>query len=169
MSQNSSGSSSGRFFGKYRGKVSDNKDPLMQGRIRAKVPAVFGDNETGWALPSAPYGGSGVGIFFIPPVDANVWIEFEEGNSEVPIWSGCFWGIGEAPKIPAIPDIKVIKTDFATITLNDLPGAGGVTIETTNGLKIVMNITGIELNNAAAKIKLTPASVSVNDGALDII
>ena len=158
-----------RFYGKYRGKVTDNKDPVMQGRIRAQVPAVYGDKETGWALPCAPYGGSGVGIFFIPPVGANVWIEFEEGNPDYPIWSGCFWGVGEAPKIPALPDFKVIKTDFANITINDLPGAGGITIETTTGLKIVMDITGIELSNGAASVKLTPVSVSINNGALEVV
>ena len=85
----------------------------MQGRIRAKVPAVFGEDETGWALPAAPYGGSGVGIFFVPPVDANVWIEFEGGNTDYPIWAGCFWGVGEAPVMPALPDTKIIKTDTA--------------------------------------------------------
>jgi hypothetical protein len=158
-----------RFYGKFRGKVTDNKDPLMQGRIRAKVPAVFGDEETGWALPCVPYAGSGVGFFFIPPVDANIWIEFENGNPDYPIWVGGFWGIGEAPKMPALPDFKVIKTDTATITINDLPGAGGITIETTTGLKIVMDISGIELSNGAASVKLTPAGVSINDGALEVI
>jgi hypothetical protein len=157
------------FYGKYRGTITDNKDPLMQGRIRAKVPSIFGDQETGWALPCSPYAGKGVGFFFVPPVGANVWIEFEEGNTDNPIWAGCFWGVGEAPKMPALPDFKVIKTDFANITINDLSGAGGVTIETTNGLKIVMNMTGIELSNGAAKVKLTPASVSVNDGALEVV
>lgn len=157
------------FYGKYRGTITDNKDPLMQGRIRAKVPSIFGDQETGWALPCSPYAGKGVGFFFVPPVGANVWIEFEEGNTDNPIWTGCFWGVGDAPKMPALPDFKVIKTDFATITINDLPGAGGVMIETTNGLKIVMNVTGIELSNGAAKVKLTPASVSVNDGALEVV
>src|SRR5215210_8881264 len=146
------------YFGKYRGQVVDNRDPEMRGKIRAKVPALFGENEIAWALPSSPYAGNGVGFFFIPPVDANVWIEFEEGNLESPIWSGCFWKIGEAPKMPAIPETKLLKTDFATITVNDLPGGGGVTIETKNGLKVVMDMTGIELNNGAAKIKLTPAS-----------
>lgn len=161
--------SSRRFYGKYRGKVTDNKDLGNQGRIRAQVPAVYGDKETGWALPCAPYGGKGVGVFFIPPVGANVWIEFEEGNPDYPIWSGCFWGVGEAPKLPALPDFKVIKTDFANIVINDLPGAGGITIETTNGLKIVMDITGIELSNGAASVKLTPASVSINSGALEVV
>lgn len=157
------------FYGKYRGQVTDNHDPLMLGRIRATVPAVFGDEETGWALPSAPYGGNGVGIFFIPPISANVWIEFEAGNPEAPIWSGCFWGAGEAPKMPAVPEMKVIKTDFATMTLSDIPGVGEVKIETTNGLKIVMNLTGIEISNIRTKISLSPVSVSVNDGALEVI
>lgn len=106
---------------------------------------------------------------FVPPVDANVWIEFEGGNTDYPIWTGCFWGVGEAPVMPALPDTKIIKTDTATIKLDDLPGIGGITIETTSGLKIVMNVTGIELSNGAASVKLTPASVSVNNGALEVI
>lgn len=157
------------FYGKYRGKVIDNHDPMMLGRVRAKVPSVFGDQETGWALPNTPYGGNGVGIFFIPPIDANIWIEFEQGNPELPIWSGCFWEIGEPPKMPAVPEFKVIKTDIANITINDLPGAGGITIETKNGLRIVMDVSGIELSNAAASIKLSPATVSINNGALEVI
>ncbi len=162
-------SSNSVFYGKYRGQVTDNNDPLMLGRIRAKVPAIFGDNETGWALPSSPYAGKGVGFFFVPPIDANVWIEFEGGNPEQPIWSGCFWVTGETPKTPAVPNIKIIKTDMATITISDIPGAGGVTIETTTGLKIVMDATGIELSNGSASVKLTPASVSINNGALEVI
>lgn len=158
-----------KFYGKYRGKVTDNMDPLMQGRIRANVPAVFGDEDTGWALPSVPYAGNGVGFFFIPPVDANVWIEFEGGDTDSPIWTGCFWGTAEAPAMPAIPDTKIIKTDTATIKLDDLPGVGGITIETTSGLKIVMNVSGIEISNGAGNIKVTAASVSVNNGALEVI
>ncbi len=158
-----------RFYGKFRGIVTDNKDPLMLGRIRARVRAVFGEEESGWALPCSPYAGKGVGLFFVPPVNANVFIEFEEGNPDYPIWSGCFWGVGEAPKMPAIPEMKVIKTDFATITLNDVPGVGGVSIETANGLKIVMDLSGIELSNGASTVKLSPITVSINDGALTVI
>ena len=102
-----------RFYGKYRGKVTDNADPNNQGRIRATVPAVYDCKESGWALPCSPYGGKGVGFFFIPSVGANVWIEFENGDPDYPIWVGYFWGEGESPNMPALPRIKTIKTDFA--------------------------------------------------------
>jgi uncharacterized protein involved in type VI secretion and phage assembly len=158
-----------KYYGKYRGEVTDNQDPLTLGRIRAKVPAIFGGNDSGWATPCAPYAGKGVGFFFIPPVGAKVWIEFEGGDPENPIWSGGFWETGDTPKTPASPDVKVIKTDSATITLDDTAGAGSLTIETTSGLKIVMDSTGIELSNSSSKVKLTSSSVSINDGALEVV
>ena len=48
-------------------------------------------------MPCAPFAGSGVGFFALPPVGANVWVEFEGGDPDYPIWSGCFWGAGEVP------------------------------------------------------------------------
>jgi hypothetical protein len=156
------------FYGKFRGVVSENLDPLMLGRIRAKVSDVLGDDDCGWALPSVPYAGDGVGLFLIPPKDAWVWIEFEHGDPDYPIWSGCFWAEGQAPAAPAIPDMKVLKTDKATITLDDL--LGEVTIETSDGAKIVLNPLGIEIDNGqGASVKLTGPQVSVNEGALEVI
>jgi hypothetical protein len=159
------------FYGKYRGVVSDNRDPLMLGRIRAKVQDVLGDNESGWALPSLPYGGNGVGLFLIPPTNASVWIEFEHGDPDYPIWSGCFWAQGEVPATPGIAEMKVLKTDLVTITLNDLQGAGGITIESSIGIgaKISMTVQGIEISTGANSIKLTATGVSINDGALEVM
>lgn len=159
------------FYGKFRGVVSDNRDPLMLGRIRAKVQDVLGDNESGWALPALPYVGKGVGLFLIPPTSASVWIEFEHGDPDYPIWSGGFWALGEVPVTPGVAEMKVLKTDSATVTLNDLPGIGGITIETTIGLgaKIVMNVQGIEITSGLGKIKLSATGVSINDGALEVM
>lgn len=155
------------FFGKYRGIVTHNKDPLMLGRIRAKVQDVYGEQESGWALPALPYAGKGVGLFLIPPKDASVWIEFEQGNPEYPIWTGCFWGQGELPALPAIPDKKVLKTEAGTITIDDLLKA--ITIETSTGLKIALETQGITIDNGkGGKITLTGPQVSVNDGALEV-
>ena len=157
------------FYGKYRGVVTDNRDPLMLGRVRAKVSDVLGDRESGWAMPSVPYAGKGVGLFLIPPVNALVWIEFEHGHPDYPIWTGCFWATGETPATPAVAEMKVLKTDVGTITLNDLPGAGGITIETTAGMKIVINVSGIEITDGqGGSVKLTGPQVSVNNGALEV-
>ena len=158
-----------RYFGKYRGTVVNNIDPLQIGRVQVQCPAVLGDGQLSWAMPSAPYAGSSVGFFMIPPVGANIWVEFEGGNPNYPIVGGCFWGTGEVPATPAVAEMKVIKTSTATITLNDLPGANGITIETTTGMKISLTVAGIEINNGqGATVKLSGPQVSVNNGALEV-
>lgn len=158
------------FYGKYRGKVENNVDPMQLGRIQVSVPAVLGEGRMSWAMPCVPYAGSGVGFFAIPSTDANVWVEFEGGDPDYPIWSGCFWGTGEVPAQPAVAEMKVFKTDIGTITLNDLPGVGGITIETTSGMKIVISALGIEINDGqGGSIKLTGPQVSVNEGALEVV
>lgn len=157
------------FFGKYRGTVKQNLDPMQIGRVQVAVPAVLGESQLSWAMPSAPFAGPGVGFFAIPPVGANVWVEFEAGNPEKPIWSGCFWDTGDVPASPAVPQVLTIKTDSCTLTLNDLPGVGGITIELSSGMKISMTATALEITNGqGGKISMTGPKVSVNDGALDV-
>ncbi len=156
-----------QFFGKYRGKVENNADPMSMGRLQVSVPAVLGAGTSSWAMPCTPYGGSGVGWFAIPPVGANVWVEFEQGNTDYPIWSGCFWDSNGAPASPAIDKTKVLKTDTATITIDD--AAGGIKIETQTGMKIEMSASALEITNGqGATIKLSGSSVSVNNGALEV-
>jgi uncharacterized protein involved in type VI secretion and phage assembly len=157
------------FFGKYRGKVERNVDPMQIGRIQVSVPAVLGEGRTSWATPCVPYAGDGVGLFAIPPEGANIWVEFEGGDPDYPIWSGCFWGDGEVPASPAVAAIKVLKTAVGTITLDDSPGSGGITIETTNGARIALGVDGIEITNGrGATIKLSGPQISLNDGALEV-
>ncbi|MGD2157014.1 MAG: phage baseplate assembly protein V [Anaerolineales bacterium] len=157
------------FFGKYRGSVVNNVDPQQMGRVQVSVPAVLGEGRMSWAMPCTPYAGSGVGFFAIPPIGANVWVEFEGGDPDYPIWSGCFWGVGEVPALPAIAENKVLKTSTATITLNDLPGAGGITIETITGMRIAISVTGIEISNGqGASIQMTGPQISLNNGALEV-
>ena len=157
-----------KYFGKYRGKVEGNLDPMQLGRVQVSVPTVLGKGRMSWANPCAPFAGNQVGFFAIPPEGANVWVEFEEGDANRPIWSGGFWGVGEVPAMPALAEMKVIKTSTCTITLSDLPGIGGVTIETTAGMKLQISALGIELSNGAASIKLTGPLTSINQGALDV-
>ncbi len=155
-----------KYFGKYRGVVSDNNDPMKLGRIQAKVPEVLGDKESTWALPSVPYAGKNVGLFLIPPTDALVWIEFEHGDPDYPIWTGCFWD--SAGDVPASAiETKVLKTDAGSITLNDQKGSGSITID-VSGLKIVIDTQTIKLTNSSQTIELSSSSVKINDDALEV-
>ena len=162
-----------KYFGKYRGIVTDIQDPLMTGRIKARVSDVLGDQDSGWAQPCVPFGGSGMGFFALPTVGAGVWIEFEHGDPDYPIWAGAWFGSAAdlPPELLAPPYKKVmIKTEAGhSLTLDDTPGIGGITLQTANGQKVVINSIGIEIDNGqGGKIKLTGPQVSINDGALDI-
>ena len=161
------------FYGKYRGVVTDNKDPLNIGRVRAEVPDVMGEHQSGWALPCAPFGGDGMGFFALPKVGAGVWIEFEQGDPDYPIWSGCWWG--SKSEIPgewqSDSEKKVlIKTEKKLSILLDDSSTGEITIQTQNGQKIVMNPTSIKIDNGnGATIELSGPKVAVNDSALEVI
>ena len=165
---------SSTFYGKYRGTVTDNQDPLMMGRVKATVPDVLGDQPSGWAMPCAPFGGNQTGFFALPTVGAGVWIEFEHGDPDYPIWVGCWWGsAAELPPLLLAPPYKkvmIVTEGGHSITLDDTPGIGGITLETSGGQKIVMNSTGIEIDNGmGGSIKMTGPQVSVNSGALEVI
>lgn len=81
-----------KHFGKYRGIVTDNQDPEKRGRLKLLIPSVLTDQISDWALPCMPYGGSpDQGMFMVPEIDAQLWVEFEEGDINRPIWVGTFW------------------------------------------------------------------------------
>jgi hypothetical protein len=129
----------GRYYGKYRAFVADNADPENRGRLRLLIPSILGNEVvSGWALPCAPYGGAGEqGFFFIPEVDAGVWVEFESGNLDFPVWVGTFWSKpGGATEAPAEgggqspPTNKVIKTKAGhTVQLEDADGEEKIVIK----------------------------------------
>ncbi|MDD3581446.1 MAG: phage baseplate assembly protein V [Desulfobacca sp.] len=103
-----------KYFGKYRGFVTDNDDPEQRGRVRLNVPAVLGEAESGWALPCLPFGGlADQGFFTVPEIGAQVWVEFEAGNLNAPIWTGTFWQSAGDPPAEAAqspPTTRVFKT-----------------------------------------------------------
>jgi hypothetical protein len=160
-----------RFFGKYRGKVESNVDTMSLGRVQVSVPAVLGEGRMSWAMPCVPYAGPQVGLYLIPPRGANVWVEFEAGDPDYPIWSGCFWGSGELPAAATLAEVKVLKTDGINLVLSDVSGGGGVTLEVdspsvSSKLTMVFDANGIELTNGSMSIKLTQSRVSLIRGSL---
>ena len=160
-----------QFFGKYRGKVTGTKDPLNLGRIQVEVAAVFGEETKSWALPCVPYAGKDIGFFTVPPKGSNVWVEFEAGDPNYPIWSGCFWGQGELPKalqnLEKEEEIQVFRTHGITFTLSNIEGKKGVTLEVESPtvkrpLKMIFDGNGVEINNNQETIaKLTADTIEL--------
>jgi Type VI secretion system/phage-baseplate injector OB domain len=156
------------YFGIYRGKVEQNIDPEQRGRLMVSVPSVTGSGTLNWAEPAMPFAGSSSGVWAIPPTQSNVWIAYEGGNPDQPVWLGCFWDRGQAPAQPAVAELLVVKTKSCTLQLSDLPGPlGGLKLE-TGAMKITLAPTGIEITNGAASIKLQQATVSINGQALEV-
>ena len=166
-----------KFYGKYRGTVVNNIDPLQMGRIQVSVPDVSVIPGT-WAMPCLPIAGKQEGVFMVPQIGAGVWVEFEQGNPDYPIWVGGFWGsAAEVPALalvpPAIPpgqNIVVQTTAQNTLALSDsapTPVSGGIVLKSTTGAMIVVNDSGIYIQNGkGASITLIGPTVTVNMGAL---
>lgn len=161
-----------RFFGKYRGEVVNNTDPDKRGRLEVLVPNVMGAQAI-WALPCVPYAGPSEGLFAMPPVGAKVWVEFEVGDTNFPIWTGCFWGAGDIDSADANPDIKFLKTAAATIRIDDQ--AGTVTLETSDGARIMVGAGEIKIeapqvttDASGGKLVMTPAGMDVMNGAFAV-
>lgn len=152
-----------QFFGKYRGLVADNRDPLRLGRLKLKVPSVLGDHDecgTDWAWPCVPYGGfADQGAFFIPDIGAKVWVEFEEGNLDLPIWVGTFWSRpNDTTDIPAeaqameddgngpSPERRVLKTHVGhVLEFSDVAGQETVQVRHKDGAMIHLDEKGSAL------------------------
>lgn len=150
------------YLGQYRGQVANNVDPLLQGRVQVEVPSVLGAGVVAWALPCTPYAGPDQGWYAIPPVGTQVWVEFERGDPDYPIWAGCFWPSGEVPDGAGLPATKVLKTEGCRITLSDSAGDERITLETAGGVKI-------ELSDAeGGVIRLTAPQIVVNGTMLDV-
>lgn len=165
------------LYGKYRGTVVNNVDPEQIGRIQAIVPGVEGLLPSSWAMPCLPWGGINTGVFTVPPMGAGVWIEFEHGDPNYPIWTGCFWGLAaERPVLsqmvpPGVPGITIQTTLKNGIVISDVPGpTGGILLQTAAGAMISVSDTGIVISNGkGAIVTMTANVVDINAGALTVI
>jgi uncharacterized protein involved in type VI secretion and phage assembly len=163
-----------KFYGKYRGTVINNVDPMQMGRLMVQAPDVSNVLPSTWALPCAPFAGIQSGSFAVPPIGASVWVEFEQGDSDYPIWSGCFWGsAADVPPLalaapPGLQAIVIQSVGQNTLMISDVPGpTGGILLQSSSGAIIAINDIGITISNGqGATITLTGPSVTVNEGAL---
>ncbi|WP_242103092.1 phage baseplate assembly protein V [Lysobacter sp. M2-1] len=138
-------------YGKYRGTVRDNADPLQQARLLVAVPAVNGAS-TAWALPCLPPGVSAT----LPAIDSAVWVEFESGDLTHPIWCGVYWtDSAQVPMPLRDPGVQAPET---------------IALRTRDGANLQIDAQGIVLDNAkGAIVSLRGPVVSINHGALEIV
>lgn len=166
-----------KFYGKYRGIVMNNVDPEQRGRIQAMAPDVTGFAISSWCLPALPIGGLQMGIFSPPMIGSGVWIEFEQGDIDYPIWTGIYWGsAAEVPAlshllVPGVPGIALQTVLQNGIIISDVPGpTGGIMLVSATGATILINDVGITISNGqGAMIQMTGPSVVINGGALTIV
>ena len=174
MSDNGSAT---KYYGKYRGTVINNIDPLQIARVMVMVPDVLGPIPSSWAMPCLPFTGKQSGMWCLPQIGTGVWVEFEQGDPDYPIWSGCWYGIvAEVPVLalaapPAVPNIVLQTTAQNTLMLSDLPGpTGGILLKTTTGAFISVNDLGITISNGkGAIITMLGPTVDINLTALTVV
>ena len=179
-----------KYYGKYRGFVVDNNDPEQLGRLKVRVPSILGNTVTGWALPCLPFGGlADQGLFLVPEVGAQVWVEFEEGELSHPIWTGTFWQSGDVPSEAAIapPTTRLLKTpsghrlqfDDASgqekYTLHHPVGSdmtidaqGTIQLTDANGAKVTLDVTATQVevaDSSGNKLTMSATGTTVQDGS----
>jgi uncharacterized protein involved in type VI secretion and phage assembly len=166
-----------KYYGKYRGTVTNNIDPQQLGRIQVIVTDVSNLIPGSWAMPCVPIAGKQSGVFVVPQIGSGVWVEFEQGDPDYPIWVGGFWGLAaELPALalagnPASPSIVLQSGLQNTLMISDLPGpTGGIMLKSLTGAMILINETGITITNGqGATITLIGPTVDINLGALTIM
>jgi hypothetical protein len=170
------------YYGKYRGTVLQNVDPEQRGRLQLTIPDVLGAIPSSWAEPCVPLAGPTgppMGVYMVPPIGTGVWVEFEHGDPDHPIWVGCRWGApSNIPTMakagnPADPNIIVQSLLQHSIMISDMPptpATGGIVLKSTTNAMIVVNDSGIYIDNGkGASIMLVGPNVTINKGALIVI
>jgi len=169
----------GKYWGKYRGTVVQNIDPEQKGRLQVEVPDVLNLIPSTWAEPCVPLAGPTgppMGIYLVPPIGAGVWVEFEHGDPNYPVWVGCRWGSqsnvpsAEQTGNPTDPNMVFQSLLQHSLVISDMPPTpqtGGIILKSTTGATIVVNDTGIYIDNGkGATIELVGPSVMINQTAL---
>jgi len=165
------------FLGKFRGTVLNNVDPETRGRLMLSIPDVLGVVPSTWADPCTPLAGPTgppMGVYMVPPIGAGVWVEFEHGDPNYPIWVGCRWGgPSDIPPlahagVPVSPNIVMQTAGQNSFVISDLPGpTGGLMLKSATGASIIVNDTGIYIQNGrGASLIMTGPTVTINNGAL---
>lgn len=169
------------YPGLYRGIVTLNVDPEFRGRLQLMIPDVLAFSPSTWAEPCSPLAGPTgppMGVYMVPPPGAGVWVMFEHGDVNRPVWLGCRYdNASNVPPLalagnPADPNICIQSLLQHTLMISDMPPSpvtGGIILKSTTGAMIVVNDSGIYISNGkGAMITMVGPTIDFNVGALTI-
>lgn len=158
------------------GIVTNNKDEGGEARVKVKLPAL-GDKESRWARLATPMSGDSFGMMFLPEVNTEVIVAFEQGDINHPYIVGSLWnGTKKPPKAPtAVVDAstgevkeRILKTRSGhTITINDSNDAPLISIiDKTGNNKIIINSQSNEISlKSAGNLSLEATGTMTIKGA----
>lgn len=155
-----------RHYGKYRGLVRDVSDPENLGRIKAEVPAVYGEQMSPWAMPAVPFAGPNHGLVLLPEVGDGVWIEFEAGDIARPIWSGLWWANDQRPS-PGGEKARLLATSAGHQILLDEDG-DEIKLVHPGGAEVTLGASDITLKLGACELKITATEINLNNGMVKV-
>ena len=136
---------SNQYYGKYRAKVVDVKDPEKRGRIRVMCPKILGGAKSAWCEPCIPVAYDLGGDFAIPKINEFVWVEFESGNPNKPIYTGGLWSKNKSPSTNYATDSRLI---------------------TWGKCKVLMTETSLTLSVGNCILSISEDGVSINSTTL---
>lgn len=147
----------GRYYGKYRARVVDNQDPKKLNRVRTEMPQLFGKGVIlGWALPALP-----PHLSDVPEIGKLTWIEFEAGDTDFPIWSGCWWAVRSG--VSELPENAQDKDD--SVMYNVLGGSsiilkkdGSVEVISRTGSSVFIDSSGEVVIHSIGKVRIDSGS-----------
>lgn len=124
------------------GIVTDNEDVKDLGRVKLRFPWRDADDESYWARIATEMAGDGYGTYFLPEVDDEVLVAFENGDIHKPFVIGSLWNGEQRPPQKnegGNNDTREVRSrSDHTIAFDDGDG-GSITIRTSEGNEIVVD------------------------------
>ena len=155
------------YFGVYKGVVCNIKDPEKRGRIKVTCPEVLGATvESAWCDPCVPVAYDGGGDFCIPHIDETVWLMFQGGDSNKPVYFGGWWQKDKTPFSTGYSNVdktRIISYGDCTITMSS--GSININIGSGNGDLIIQDKKVIINGDLEVQGNISMNNISNNAGS----